>query len=206
MRTLELIDPFECNWKWQQFVFETNLVNVLVQMFKVDMCQACLVWKQHSSAIVPFIDPPVAVEQLLRAIPTDTLPFDVVLWLRHFVPIVAQIHPAVVGQMTEWCIEKTRALQYAQGWPQVGLEFITNIVGIFNGIPSVLSYLSENERHTETNVKKMNTVMHVLQDLSVLKTTYNLSLTLDDYMHVSRAFNFIEIKMITLLPPCIAPN
>lgn len=122
-------------------MYETNVVDMLVHMFKVDMCQACLVWKRHIAAILPFKNPIMAIEQLLRSIPTDTLPFDIVLWLRHFLPIVAQIHPANVAQMTDWCVEKTHALQYDKRWPQIGLEFITNIVNIFSKTSDAYPYV-----------------------------------------------------------------
>lgn len=131
LKTVEINDPFECNWKWQQFVLEPKLGSVVIQMFKSDISMACLIWKHHSSSILPFKDTR-SVENILKAIPSATLPFDVILWLRHFVPVISQVHPNSMTTVANWCIERTRALQYSPHWPQIGLEFITNIFTIFN--------------------------------------------------------------------------
>lgn len=102
------------------------------------MQTACLIWKQHLSSILP-LGSNDNVEKILKAIPSTTLPFDIILWIRHFVPAILQIQPASMSFITDWCIEKTTNLQFSPHWPDVGLEFITNIFNIFLDYKCLLS-------------------------------------------------------------------
>lgn len=131
LATLSLIDAYDCNWEWQTFVFHPDLQKLVVQTFKSDMSVACLIWKHHSSAIVPFRKVSV-VGEMLNAIPSTTPPFDIIMWIRHFVPIVSMVHPQTLSFIVDWCVDKTRSLQFSKHWPEIGLEFITNIFEVFN--------------------------------------------------------------------------
>lgn len=44
--------------------------------------------------------------------------------------------------------------------------------------------LSDTQRLHEVNITKMQAIINVLQDLSVLKKSYNLTFTMDDYIKV----------------------
>lgn len=44
---------------------------------------------------------------------------------------------------------------------------------------------SDAQRHHDASLEKLRQVNNVLEDLSVLKTQFNLMLTLNDYMQVS---------------------
>lgn len=132
LATLSLIDAYDCNWEWQTFVFHPDLQRLVVQTFKTDMSIACLIWKHHSAAIVPFRKIRV-VADMLNAIPSAAPPFDIIMWIRHFVPVVSMVHPETLTLIVDWCVDKMRSLQFSKHWPEIGLEFITNIFEVFDG-------------------------------------------------------------------------
>ncbi|XP_017846001.1 uncharacterized protein LOC108602401 [Drosophila busckii] len=181
LKTLAIIDPYECNSEWQKFVYDTNLVKSVKGMFSKDMSTACLIWRRHSSSILPFLNED-ELRTLLGFIPSSTEPLHVVQWLRQFVPIVSNTHPAIMPFVTDWSIERTRKLQYDEVWPDIGLEFSTKILEIFEEIEFIYS---DVVRQHERNISKLRDLVNALQDLSVLKKNYKLDFTLDSYMQDS---------------------
>lgn len=71
---------------------------------------------------------------LLSKIPNNTEAFNIVLWLRQYVPIISSLHPNIMPHITDWSIEKTRSLQYSQHWPEIGMEFCTKVMNIYEEI------------------------------------------------------------------------
>ncbi|TDG48434.1 hypothetical protein AWZ03_005179 [Drosophila navojoa] len=181
LKTLAIIDPYECNTEWQKFVYNTNLVKVIKGMFSTDMPTACLIWRRHSSSVLPHLSED-ELRTLLGFIPSTTEPLNVVQWLRQFVPIVSNTHPKIMPFITDWSIEMTRKLQYSEHWPDIGLEFASNILEIFEEVKFIYSDVG---RQQERNVGKLRDLVNALQDLSVLKKIYKLSFTLDNYMEDS---------------------
>ncbi|XP_064552980.1 uncharacterized protein rod [Drosophila montana] len=181
LKTLAIIDPYECNTEWQKFVYNTNLVRVVKGMFSNDMPSACLIWRRHSSSILPHLSED-ELRTLLGFIPSNTEPLNVVQWLRQFVPMVSSTHPTIMPFITDWSIEMTRKLQYSEHWPDIGLEFASNILEIFEEVQFIYSHLG---RQQERNIGKLRDLVNALQDLSVLKTSYKLVFTLDNYMQDS---------------------
>ncbi|XP_060648155.1 uncharacterized protein LOC132785870 [Drosophila nasuta] len=181
LKTMAIIDPYECNSEWQKFVYNTNLVKVIKGMFNSDMATACLIWRRHSSNILPHLNED-ELRTLLGFIPSDTEPLNVVQWLRQFVPAVSNTHPTIMPFITDWSIERTRKLQYSDHWPEIGLEFSTKILEIFEEIQFIYS---DVRRQQERNIGKLRDLDNALQDLSVLKKRYKLNFTLDSYMQDS---------------------
>ncbi|XP_017122723.1 uncharacterized protein LOC108143036 [Drosophila elegans] len=181
LKTLAIIDPYECNTDWQKFVYDNNLVRMVKSLFKTDMPTACLIWRRHSSSILPLLNED-ELRTLLGFIPGNTKPFNVVQWLCQFIPMVSNTHPSIMPCITDWSIEMTRNLQYSPHWPDIGLEFCTKILDIFEEIQFTYS---DVRRQQERNVGKLRDLVNALQDLSVLKTNYNMGFTLDNYMQDS---------------------
>lgn len=102
------------------------------------MSISCLIWKRHSSCIVPELNTSIIIS-ILNAIPTNVKPFDIIQWLRHFIPGISQIHPQIMASLTDWSIDKTRSLQYSDLWPEIGLEFINNVFTIFSNTKYLFS-------------------------------------------------------------------
>jgi kinetochore-associated protein 1 len=119
--------------------------------------------------------------KLLNAVPTKIEPFQIIQWLKHFVPSILQCYPHLMKQLVEWSIQKTRSLQYSELWPEIGLEFGNNVLQIFTDVHFLMVDI---RRQYETNIDKIQSLIFALEDLSVLKRDYNLSLTLDDYLKV----------------------
>lgn len=140
LKTLDIIDPYECNTEWQKFVYNTNLVRVIKGMFSTDMPTACLIWRRHSSCVLPHLSED-ELRTLLGFIPSTTEPLNVVLWLRQFVPMVSNTHPKIMPFITDWSIEMTRKLQYSEHWPDIGLEFASNILEIFEEVKFIYSWV-----------------------------------------------------------------
>ncbi|KAM7360055.1 kinetochore component rough deal isoform 2-T2 [Cochliomyia hominivorax] len=181
LKTLAIIDPYEINNEWQKFVYHPNLIKYITSLFKSDMPMACLIWKRHSSALVPQLTEN-KLRELLNLIPNDTKPFNLLQWLRQFVPIVSNTHPNIMPMITEWSIQKIRSLQYAEHWPEIGLEFSTKVTEIFEDMHFMHS---DVRRQHERNIGKLRDVVNALEDLFVLKKSYNLIFTLDNYLQDS---------------------
>lgn len=182
LKTLAIIDPYEINSDWQKFVYHPNLIKYITSLFKSDMPMACLIWKRHSSALLPQLTEN-KLRELLNLIPSDTKPFNLLQWLRQFVPIVSNTHPNIMPLITEWSIQKIRSLQYAEHWPEIGLEFSTKVTEIFEDLHFMHS---DVRRQHERNIGKLRDVVNALEDLFVLKKSYNIIFTLDNYLQVSR--------------------
>ncbi|XP_054741000.1 uncharacterized protein LOC129246308 [Anastrepha obliqua] len=178
LETLTIIDPYEVNSEWSKFVYHSNLTKMIVTLFKTDMPAACLIWKRHTNSMMSRLNEK-EICQLLSLIPSHTEPFNVVQWLRHFVPTVSYTHPKLMPYFTEWSIQKTRTLQYAEHWPEIGLEFATKVSDIFEEIQFMHC---DVRRQHERNIAKLHDLVNALQDLSVLKKRYNLIFTLDNYL------------------------
>uniref|UniRef100_A0A1I8Q641 Uncharacterized protein n=1 Tax=Stomoxys calcitrans TaxID=35570 RepID=A0A1I8Q641_STOCA len=181
LKTLAILDPYEINPDWQKFVYHSNLVKYINSLFKSDMSMASLIWKRHSCAILPNLNGK-ELGQILSLIPSDTKPFNILQWLKQFVPVVSNTHPEVMPFITDWSIEKTRSLQYAEHWPEIGLEFSTKVAEIFEDIQFLHS---DVRRQHERNIGKLRDLVNALQDLFVLKKSYNLIFTLDNYLQDS---------------------
>ncbi|KAH8382179.1 hypothetical protein KR009_002128 [Drosophila setifemur] len=181
LKTLAITDPYECNTDWQKFIYDNNLMRMVKSLFNTDMPTACLIWRRHSSSILPLVNEN-DLRTLLGFIPGNTKPFNVVQWLRQFIPLVSNTHPSIMPFITDWSIEMTRKLQYSPHWPDIGLEFSTKILEIFEELQFTYS---DVRRQQERNVGKLRELVNALQDLSVLKTNYNMGFTLDNYMQDS---------------------
>ncbi|XP_017140651.1 uncharacterized protein LOC108154777 [Drosophila miranda] len=181
LKTLAITDPYECNSDWQKFIYEHNLVRVVKSLFNTDMPTACLIWRRHSSSILPHLNED-ELRTLLGFIPSNTKPFNIIQWLQQFIPMVSNTHPSIMPFITDWSIEMTRKLQYNPHWPNIGLEFSTKIFEIFEEIQFTYS---DVRRQQERNVGKLRDLVNALQDLFVLKTNYNMVFTLDHYMQDS---------------------
>lgn len=107
-------------------------------MFNTDMPTACLIWRRHSSNILPHLSED-DLRTLLGFIPSNTEPLYVVQWLRQFVPMVSNTHPTIMPHVTDWSIERTRKLQYSDHWPEIGHEFATKILEIFEETQFIFS-------------------------------------------------------------------
>lgn len=133
LQTLQIIDPYECDMSWQKFVHHPCLLRVCTNKFKTDIQTAALIWKRHSASIVANLREK-DVMGILKAIPNTIEAFNVIQFLRQFVPVVAQIYPKIMPEVSEWCVQKTRSLQSSKLWPDVGLEFSKKLRAIFEDI------------------------------------------------------------------------
>uniref|UniRef100_A0A1A9US66 Uncharacterized protein n=1 Tax=Glossina austeni TaxID=7395 RepID=A0A1A9US66_GLOAU len=178
LKTLAIIDPYEVNSDWLKFIHHPNLIKYITGLFKTDMPLACLIWKRHASSLMSQLNKN-ELRKLMNLIPHDTKPFNFLQWLKVFVPIVYNTHPNVMPYITEWSMQKTRALQYSEHWPDIGLEFCTKVMEVFEEIDFMHS---DVRRQHERNINKLRELVNALQDLFVLKKTYNLIFTLDSYL------------------------
>lgn len=141
--------------EWQKFVHDKNLIKTCTNYFKsviwIDLSEnefplfifciskfqnisiACVIWSRHSSSIVKYMKI-AELEKILDAIPCNVEPFEILQWLKHFVPSVSQTFPPSIKILVDWCIKKTKSFQYSNLWPEIGLEFINNIYTIFADI------------------------------------------------------------------------
>ncbi|KAL9872159.1 uncharacterized protein ACN427_014119 isoform 3-T10 [Glossina fuscipes fuscipes] len=90
---------------------------------------AYLIWKHHASSLMSQLNEH-ELRKLMSLIPHDTKPFNFLQWLKVFVPIVYNTHPNIMPYITEWSTQKTRALQYSDDWPDIGLEFCTKVMQV----------------------------------------------------------------------------
>uniref|UniRef100_A0A1A9X1U5 Uncharacterized protein n=1 Tax=Glossina brevipalpis TaxID=37001 RepID=A0A1A9X1U5_9MUSC len=181
LKTLSIIDPYEVNIDWLKFVHHPNLIKYITGLFKTDMPLASLMWKRHASSLMSQLNEN-EIRTLTSLIPHDTKPFNFLQWLKLFVPIVCNTHPNTMPYITEWSMQKTRTLQYSDLWPEIGLEFSTKVMEIFEEIQFMHSHV---RRQHERNINKLRELVNALQDLFVLKKTYNLILSLDNYLQDS---------------------
>lgn len=119
--------------EWQKFIYDTKLIGTCMQMFKTDISVACLIWARHASSIVPNLKENI-VSKILTSIPTTIEPFQVIQWLKHFVPSVLQSHSSMMTLLVDWSIERASSLQHSSLWPEIGLEFSNNILSIFSNL------------------------------------------------------------------------
>ncbi|XP_055841706.1 uncharacterized protein LOC129908902 [Episyrphus balteatus] len=198
LKTLALIDPYECNMDWQRFVYHPNIVQLCSSFLKSEILIACLIWRRHSATIIPQIDLP-NIRKLMSLIPANVEPFNLVQWLRHFVPTTVHAYPSLMPYIIDWSIQKTRSLQLSKHWPEIGLEFSTKVSEIFDDIHFLHS---DVRRQHEKNIEKLRDLVNALQDLAVLKKSYNLVFTLDNYIKDSldeTAFCILQRVQITNL-------
>lgn len=128
--TLEMIDPTDTNWQWQDFVFHSSLLEVVIEMFKSDMDVSCIIWRRHESHILEnFSDSNVM--RILNAMPATIKPFHIIQWLKHFAPCILQTHPYKMTNLIDWSIKNIRLLQYSNQKPEFVLEFCNSIYTIF---------------------------------------------------------------------------
>lgn len=177
LETLRLVDPDECNLQWQKFLYHTDMARVAMDHFKSDVLLSCLIWSRHSSSIMPNLNLDQFHKWLSR-IPQAVEPFQLIQWLKHFSPCFLQLYPNEMSNLVDWCLERTRALQYSNAWPEIGLEFINNIKEIFNDIKFMFVDI---RRSYHNNMEKVQQLIFTLEEMSVLKKSYNLTMTLDDY-------------------------
>lgn len=177
LETLRLIDPEECNMEWQKFLYHRDMARMAMDYFKTDVLLSCLIWSRHSSSIMPKLQ----MEQFhkwLNTIPSTIEPFQLIQWLKHFAPCFLQTYPNEMTRLVGWCLDKTRALQFSNSWPEVGLEFINNINGIYTDVKFMFVDIS---RSYYFNMDKIQQLIFTLEEMVVLKKTYHLTMTLDDY-------------------------
>ena len=177
LETLRLIDPDDCNLKWQKFLYDQDMARVAMDYFKADVLLSCLVWSRHSSSIMPNLN----LEQFnkwISNIPTTVEPFQLIQWLKHFSPCFFQLYPKEMSGLVDWCIERTRALQYSNSWPEIGLEFINSINEIFSEVKFLFV---DMRRSYHNNMEKVQQMIFKLEEMAVLKKSYHLTITLDDY-------------------------
>lgn len=177
LETLRLIDPDECNLQWPVFLYNKDMARVAMDYFKSDILLSCLVWSRHSSSIMPNI----SFDQFrkwLTTIPSTVEPFQLIQWLKHFAPCFLQLYPKEMTHLVDWCLERTRALQFSNAWPEIGLEFVNNINDIFKDIKFMYVDI---RRSRHNNLEKIQQLIFTLEEMSVLKKSYHLTMTLDDY-------------------------
>lgn len=177
LETLRLTDPDECNLQWQRFLYNPDLARVAMEYFKSDVLLSCLIWSRHSSSIMPNLNLE-KFYQWLSNIPSSVEPFEIVQWLKHFSPCLFQLYPKEMSHLVEWCLERTKALQFSNAWPEIGLEFINSINEIFKEVKFLFVDI---QRSYHNNMEKIQQLIFTLEEMSVLKKSYHLTMTLDDY-------------------------
>lgn len=177
LETLRLIDPDECNMQWSDFLYNKDMARCAMEYFKTDVLLSCLVWSRHSSSIIPNMN----LDQFhkwLDVIPSTVTPFCLVQWLKHFSPCFLQLYPHEMTRLVDWSLQRTRALQFSNAWPEIGLEFINNINGIFKDVKFMFVDI---RRSYHNNMEKIQKLIFTLEEMVVLKKTYHLTTTLDEY-------------------------
>lgn len=140
LKTLSIIDPYEINGDWLNFVYHNNLLKYLISLLQNDIPTTCLIWKRHATSIIPQLDES-DLRKLLALIPNDTKPFNLLQWLRQFIPVVSNTHPNLMPFVTEWSIQKIRLLQYTDHWPEIGLELANKILEIYDELEYIHMYV-----------------------------------------------------------------
>lgn len=196
--TLKLIDPYEVDSEWQNFIYHRNLTKHCIELFKTDMPSACLIWSRHISSIILNMDA-LKISSLLKSIPEDTPPLDLIQWLMHFVPPILQHLPQMMRILVTFVIGKTKALQFAPFWPKVGLTFIDDVIAIFKDVKFPIM---DMRLQYETNMEEMQQLSDALNDLTLLKEKFNLSANIDNFLQETKertAFRLLQTVQLSNL-------
>lgn len=145
--------------------------------FKNDVMLSCLIWSRHSSSIIPNLNLR-KFYAWLDSIRTSIEPFQLIQWLKHFAPCFLQTYPKETTYLVDWCLKRTRVLQFSTAWPEIGLEFINNINSIFKDVEFMFVDI---RRSYHFNMQKISKLIYILEEMVVLKKKYYLTLPLDDY-------------------------
>lgn len=94
---------------------------------------ACLILKRHAANIISHLKESNVIKTL-DTIPSQMEPFNIIQWMRHYFPIVSQVYPQQTPQIIAWTIEKTKSYQCLKLWPDIGLEFVKNMLVVFNNV------------------------------------------------------------------------
>uniref|UniRef100_A0A4Y0BEK2 RZZ complex subunit KNTC1/ROD C-terminal domain-containing protein n=1 Tax=Anopheles funestus TaxID=62324 RepID=A0A4Y0BEK2_ANOFN len=198
METLKLIDPYEIDQDWQQFVYHDNLLQLCTELFQKDMDAACLIWSRHIACILPQLDDS-KVACLLRAIPKETSPLHVVQWLLHFVGPILHHQPQLMHLLVQFIVTRTKSFQKLAGWPMIGLTFIEDVIKLLQEVKFPLIDL---RLQYDSNMEELHRIASALRDLVILKQQFNLQASLDCYMQEdvnSTAFRLLQITPLNLL-------
>ena len=133
METLKLIDPYEIDPDWQQFVYHDNLLQLCTELFQKDMDAACLIWSRHIACILPQLDD-AKVAILLRAIPKETSPLHVVQWLMHFVGPILHHQPQLMHLLVQFIVSRAKSFQKLAAWPTIGLTFLEDVIKLLQEV------------------------------------------------------------------------
>ncbi|XP_063705773.1 uncharacterized protein LOC134834897 [Culicoides brevitarsis] len=191
LETLHLIDPNELYTEWRHFVRHTNLFKFCKEMFRSNFGSAQLIWSRHTASFLPYTCVN-SLSALLNSVPETVEPFEIVQWLKHFTPSVLQLYPHFMTEIVDWSILKTKSLQYSPYWPEIGLEFANNIVVILKDVKFLYANV---QRKYESCIEAVDDIIMCLEDLSILKKSYNLNITLDDYIKETMedtAYNLLQ--------------
>uniref|UniRef100_A0A182TBY6 Uncharacterized protein n=1 Tax=Anopheles maculatus TaxID=74869 RepID=A0A182TBY6_9DIPT len=198
METLKLIDPYEIDQDWQQFVYHDNLLQLCTELFQKDMDAACLIWSRHIACILPQLDDS-KVALLLRAIPKETSPLHVVQWLLHFVGPILHHQPQLMHLLVQFIVTRAKSFQKLAGWPMIGLTFIEDVIKLLQEVKFPLVDL---RLQYDSNMDELQRMARALRDLVTLKQQFNLQASLDCYMQEdvnSTAFRLLQITPLNLL-------
>ncbi|XP_055536663.1 uncharacterized protein LOC129725174 [Wyeomyia smithii] len=196
--TLKLIDPYEVDAEWQNFIFHQNLTKHCIELFKTDMQAACLIWSRHVSSFILHMDS-LKITSLLKSIPEGTPPLQLIQWLMHFVPPILQHLPQMMRILVTFVIGKTKALQFAPFWPKVGLTFIDDVIAIFKDVKFPIM---DMRLQYETNMEEMELLSDALKDLTLLKEKFNLTANIDNYLQETKehtAFRLLQTVQLSNL-------
>lgn len=191
LETLRLIDPFDTNLQWRKFLHQKDMQRVAMDYFKTDVMLSCLIWSRHATSIIPQMN----LEKFykwLEGMRSTIEPFQLIQFLKHFTPCFLQIFPDETTHLVDWCIGRTRALQFSPTWPEIGLEFINNIKVIFEGIEYLFVEIG---RLHHFNMEKILKVICILEEMVVLKKNFHLTMSFDDYSkssHEETAFKLLQ--------------
>lgn len=92
-----------------------------------------MILRQHAPSILPQLKENTVMTTLGK-IPSSVEPFDIIQWMRHYLPIISKIHPKALPEVTEWIVAKTKTYQTLNEWPEIGLEFANAMLKIFQEI------------------------------------------------------------------------
>ncbi|CAG9801568.1 unnamed protein product [Chironomus riparius] len=177
LETLRLIDPFDTNLQWRKFLHQKDMQRVAMDYFKSDVLLSCLIWSRHATSIIPNLNLEMFYHWL-DGIRSTIEPFQLVQFLKHFASCFLQNYPEQTSKLFDWCIERTRDLQFSIAWPEVGLEFINNIKTIFEEIEFIFVDIRRSYHY---NMEKILKVIFILEEIVVLKKNYHLTMSFDDY-------------------------
>ncbi|KAG5678537.1 hypothetical protein PVAND_008204 [Polypedilum vanderplanki] len=181
LETLRLIDPYDTNLEFRKFLRQKDMMKAAIDYFRTDVLLSCLIWSRHASSIMPNMN----LQQFytwLNEIRSNVEPFHLIQWLKHFTPCFLQVYPKETSKLVEWCINRTHSLQFSPKWPEIALEFITNIKSIFNDLEFLFI---DVRRSFHSNMEKIQKLINVLEEMVVLKKRYHLSMSLKDYQEDS---------------------